>query len=513
MFRTKLIVLITCLGGFAYGQNENDALRYSRVTGGGTARFISMGGAFGAVGADLTSAAYNPAGLGVFRKGEMSFGAGFRSTNNSGELYNKSVNVFDVNLIYNNFGIAGAWKNKIDPDSRHVLAFTSTQLQNFSNSTRMSGYTNSSSLGKDMLNLASYYNGSANMTGNLNSMYEGLGYQAYLLDTINGAFYSYEDPKRTVKQTRDLVTSGKVNDLNFSYAYSYKDKFYLGGSIGVPQVRYESTLTHTEFDDRDSMRIILTSSSTFSDTYVDPIPYLNNDYVNRLGFKSLEYTEYFKTTGTGVNLKLGGIVRANDMVRLGFYYHTPTVYNLQDSYYNSLAVTFDRSGSTPDFAQDPPDGGIYKYKIITPGKVSLSAAFVLEKKAVIGIDYEMVDYRKARLGGGAGSNFDDVNSYIKDHYQPGHNLRIGGEMNLNPLMLRVGYMMQGSPMGHVFVGPDVRNTLSAGFGFRTKSNFFFDFVVYKALSYQNYYMFSTMNTQARLKYNSTSLSATIGLKF
>jgi hypothetical protein len=121
-----------------------------------------------------------------------------------------------------------------------------------------------------------------------------------------------------------------VNDINLSFAHAFEDKFYLGVSLGIPQVKYESTTTHVESDDRDSMRVVLIDDSTFSSTYIDDIPVLRSYYDNKLGFNSLEYIEYFKTTGSGINLKLGGIVRVNDLIRVGFYYHTPTIYRLLD---------------------------------------------------------------------------------------------------------------------------------------------------------------------------------------
>ena len=513
MSRFKLAFILSTFLFISYSQNDVDAIRYSRIGGGGSARFISMGGAFGAVGADLSCAAYNPAGLGVFRKGELSFSAGFRATNNSADIYKKTSSVFDLNGNFNNVGFAYAWKAANDPDSRHVFSIVGTQLQNFNNSTSMSGYTNSSSLGKDMLNLAvKYQSPGNNITGNLNSSYEGLGFNAFLLDTANNNFFSFEDPKRTVKQTRSVVTAGRVNDWNLSYAYSYKDKFYLGASLGLPQVSYESTTTHTEEDDKDSMRVTVNpANNSYSTTYVDDLPVIYN---SRLGFKNLVYTEYFKTTGSGVNLKLGGIVRLNDLLRIGLYYHTPTIYSLSDTYYNNLTVTFDKPGSTPDNAKDPPAGGYYQYKIITPGKISANAAFIIKKLAVIGIDYEITNYRNAQLSGGANANsFADANTALKTYYTTGQNLRVGAELNLNPLMLRAGYNMQGSPFGKVFVGDFVRNTFSAGFGFRTKNNFYFDFVVYKTLSKENYYLFTTLNTMSKIRYNSTTLSATIGVKF
>ena len=58
-------------------QNETDALRYSLLNMGGTARYNAMGGAFGALGGDMTTLSINPAGIGVYRKSEFSFTTAF----------------------------------------------------------------------------------------------------------------------------------------------------------------------------------------------------------------------------------------------------------------------------------------------------------------------------------------------------------------------------------------------------------------------------------------------------
>jgi hypothetical protein len=511
MFRGYFFTLLIIFSISAFAQNDLDAIRYSRLGVGGTSRFVAMGGAFGALGADLSAASYNPAGLGLFRKGEISFSAGFRGTNNTGVLYNKNTSVADAAITFNNFGLAVALHPEKDPDSRHVLAFSNSQLVNFTNSTRMSAYTNSNSIGKDMLNLANQYQSHGNdITLNLNPSYEGLGFSTFLLDTAYGQFYSLIDLKRSVKQTRDIVTSGRVNDINLSYAYALQDKFYFGASIGFPQVKYESTITHTEADDKDSMMVTFTSDSTYTDTYVDGLPVA---YKSKLGFNSLTYEEYFKTTGSGINLKLGGIMRLSDMVRLGFYYHTPTFYNLQDAYYSSMSASFDKSPSKPVEWTEPENGGIFKYKIVTPSKISANVGLIFKKSGIIGVDYEYVNYRNAQLGSSNVSDFAGVNAVIKTKYSGGHNIRVGAEMNLNPIMVRVGYYMQGSPFGDIFSGSFVRNTFSIGAGFRTKSNFYFDFTASKTFSQEDYFLFTTLNTQGTLKYNSVQISATIGVKF
>lgn len=510
MSRHKIIQLLSVISLTSFAQNDQDAIRYSRPGVGGSSRFMAMGGAFGAVGADVSCGAYNPAGLGLFRKGEISFSGGLKFINNTGNIYKTSTSTTDASFVFNNFGIAVAWKSAKDEESRHVLSFANTQLQNFNSSIRMDGYTNNSSIGKDMMNLANYEGN----TKYLNPGYEGMGYYSFLLDSANGGFVSLVDPKRSVRQTRDLVTKGRQNEINISYAYTYKDKYYIGVSLGLPRVEYESTMTHTEHDDRDSMRIFYdTTGLQVSDTYVDGLPLLSGDYEDRLGFRSMTYSEYFKTTGTGVNLKIGGMVRVSEALRLGAYFHTPTIYNLTDTYINSISVAFDKNPNHPDALDDPEDGGYFKYKLVTPARISANAAYLIGKLAVIGLDYEFINYKNATLSTDNLNDFSAVNTTIKTKYKGGHTVRLGGELNLKPVMIRAGYVMQGSPFGDSFSGQFVRHTISFGLGFRGTGRWYADILFARAMTSEDYFPFTTLNTQAKLDFKSNMIGATVGIKF
>ena len=81
-------ILIPCL---AMAQNEVDVLRYSQLTFGGTSRSVAMGGAFGALGADFSSLSINPAGIGLYRKSEVSLTPGF-FTQKTISIYNGETN-------------------------------------------------------------------------------------------------------------------------------------------------------------------------------------------------------------------------------------------------------------------------------------------------------------------------------------------------------------------------------------------------------------------------------------
>src|SRR5690606_35507349 len=157
-------------------------------------------------------------------------------------------------------------------------------------------------------------------------------------------------------------------------------------------------------------------------------------------------------TGTGYNLKIGGIARVNNSLRLGFYYHTPTIYKLLDIYYNEIQVAFDNAPDRPEIWREPADGGRSEYRILTPSRFGLNSAFIFGKRGLVAIDYEHINYRRAHISSARIEDFAEVNETIKSVYSSGHNIKVGAELNLTPVMLRAGYVMLGSPFGDVFTG-------------------------------------------------------------
>ena len=500
------LVAVVCSAFSSLAQNDLDMLRYARSSVGGSARFTAMGGAFGAVGADMSVANYNPAGLALYRKSDLNFGFGLKLESNTTNLQNSNLLSSNGNLVFTNFGLSGCWK-AVNPDNRHIIAFSNVQSQNFNNRIVMSGRSQGSSITNDFLNLAE-----GQTLNNLSNSYEGLAYDTFLMDydSVGQRYFTFLDPKRSVLQTRTLEKTGRVNDLNFSYAYTHQDKFYLGLSLGLPQVNFSSTSSHEEVDDRDSMRITMTGPSTFTSTYSEELPLV---YSSRLGFNSLVYKEYFKTTGSGINLKIGGIYRVNDQFRIGAYYHTPTVLSLTDQYETTMSVSFDKNKGKPETLTYPENGGVYKYSISTPSRLSFNVAYLFGKKAVFALDYEKVNYSKGSLSATTVAEFEAVNSTIKKVYQSGHNLRAGLECNLNRFKLRAGYVMNGNPYGKVFSGNLVRNTISLGAGVQNPSGLYLDFCYALTVTEEQYYLFSTLDTHSRILNRKTLLAGTVGFKF
>lgn len=484
-------------------QNDLDALRYSQTNVGGTARFVTMGGAFGALGANVSCVSYNPAGIGVYRKGEINISPGLRFTNTSGTFNGKTEKNFDPAFLFNGFGIAGSWQSKQDPDSRHSVGFVLNQLQNFNGSTSISGYANKKSIANDLL--ANAGNASPN---NLDPSYSGLAFNTYLVDTIDGQYYSFANSKYNMLQGKTIETSGRMNELSFAYAYGYKDKLYFGASLGIPMVTYNHSSTFTETDDKDSLFIKYNSSTSSYTTSYDYGVYY---YPGLGGFKSMSYNETYKTTGRGYNLKLGLLYRVNEFLRVGAHYHTPTILNLTDAYSYKMTTRFDE-GNAYEFSY-PENGGTYKYMIITPMRYGASLGFIYNKWLCVGIDYESLDYSQSQIASAEAGVFSDVNKTIRKKYTRANNLRAGAEFNINPVVLRIGFASYGSPFGETLMGDFVRNSVSAGFGFRNK-NWTFDFGLVRQMYTEDYYMYNAKySDKATINTIGTSFVSTIGCKF
>ena len=96
-FELKLFLILILISSYdIYTQNISDALNYSSNSYQGTARFNSMGGAFGALGGDLSAIAVNPAGSAVLNDGYFSLSFGSDRKSGSASLLN-SLNNFEKN--------------------------------------------------------------------------------------------------------------------------------------------------------------------------------------------------------------------------------------------------------------------------------------------------------------------------------------------------------------------------------------------------------------------------------
>ncbi|MEK7255726.1 MAG: hypothetical protein AAB316_13335, partial [Bacteroidota bacterium] len=103
-------------------QNLSDALRYSTLEVGGTARTVGIGGAIGALGADFSVLSTNPAGLAAYRASEFTFtpgieyatvSAGFEETGDFSEDDKLNFNFSNIGLVFATNPLDSKWKTSV----------------------------------------------------------------------------------------------------------------------------------------------------------------------------------------------------------------------------------------------------------------------------------------------------------------------------------------------------------------------------------------------------------------
>ncbi len=438
----SIAILSFCIGLQALAQDENDALRYSYLAPQGTARSMGIGNAGGSVGGDFSSLSINPAGIGVYRNGEMMFTPSIRINSVTGTYLGNTMSDDKTRFTVNNAGIVftRAAKGRRYEQSKwkaSSFAFGFNRQADFNRNYIYSGKNGgpTGSSGSEVFVVDA--NNSNSGINDYNSP-ANLGYQSYLInfDSNNTTFRSVVpwDDSNGLNQRRRMHESGSMNEALFSVGGNYMEKLMLGFTVGIPFIRYDRT-------------------SDYSEALEVPVP-LFSDYT---------YTEKLTTKGTGVNLKLGFIYKVNDNFRFGAALHTPTYFSMNDQYISSISAN--AQGGIHNFSTDP---GTFDYNITTPWRGVVSATGFFGKYGFITADYEFVNYHSIRY------NFNDdfidyetsVNQLIKSTYKAASNFRLGVEGRpVDFMMVRLGFGYYGTPYKN---SPSNASHMdfSAGIGFR-----------------------------------------------
>lgn len=459
-----IMVSVFILSGIIRSQNIDDALRYSRVFYSGTARFNSMGGAFTALGADLSSLSQNPAGIGVYRSSELSLTPQLN--------YIRSTTDFDgktSDYLYNfNLNQGGFVRNIISKGGTTGLisfnfGYSFNMTNNLNQNVMVSGINNSSSIADSWAELS---NGFYKDELGDEAPVAAIAFDAWIIDTLPGSnteygtvYSNYGDnpPSRYGQDVRrSSVYDGYLGEHAISFGGNYSNKIFFGATFGINTLRYSSYFEHIE-----------TANSSLPSQ-----------------FKSMDYIDYFEDRGTGFTFKFGLIARPVEMLRIGIAFHTPTYYKIDEYFYEDISSKF-TDGQNYHFHNDPLR---FNYALNTPFRLLTGVGVQIKKFAVLSADYEFVDYSAAYFfQTGDGYNYSDKNSDIREAFKSTGNFRLGGEFRYNKLYLRSGYGYYGKAFKPVEDNANLDyRTISGGVGFREKGvSVDFGYVNYKS-SQKNY---------------------------
>ncbi|MFE3847516.1 OmpP1/FadL family transporter [Flavobacterium sp. LB3P45] len=431
-------ILFLLLTGFTFtvaqAQEITDAMRYAQDNLNGTARFRALGGAFGALGGDLSSLNINPAGSAVFSNNQIAVTLSSYNTKNNSNYFGTTTtekdNSFDLNqaggvFVFRNGNSNSDWK-------KFSLAVNYDNVNNYTNSLFSAGTNPTNSIDDYFLSYADGIPLSKLRDSSYRSLDNGaqqgfLGYQGYIINPVdpnnnNNTQYTTNVPAGGNYYHENTVTTNGYNGkLSFNAATSYKDKLYIGLNLNSHFTDYRQ-------------------STSF---YEDNSAPLTADYtITKLRFDNELYTY-----GTGFSFQVGAIAKVTTEVRLGLAYESSTWYHLSDEFSQKLVAVSSAANQTDtNDVVDPQVTNVYApYKLQTPSKLTGSFAYVFGKSGLISIDYAMKNYSNTKFQPENDSYFNSVNNYMSSVLDKTSEVRLGAEYKIEKLSLRAGYRYEQSP--------------------------------------------------------------------
>ena len=418
-----VIILNVSFLSIAQEMTTSDALRYAVDNMNGTARFRGMGGAFGAVGGDLSAISINPAGSLFFSNNFASASISNYNTNNNANYFGtknkENYSTLDLNqigavLVFNDNSGSSDW-NKIS------IALNYDNTNNFDNRLFTAGINPYNSISQYFVNQANFV---ANTQFN-DYQYE-MAYETYIINphpTTPNQFVSNVSPGGNYYQDFYSTSNGYNGKITANVASSYKNKLFLGLNLNAHFTDYVVT---TSLYENNNNPLNPNTQPTISNIVFD----------NQLS-----------TYGSGFSFNLGAIYKVTNSFRLGASYESPTWYNLNDELVQDL-YTYDNvnvpSGDESRYFGSP----IFifpTYRLRTPSKITGSATYIFNKKGLISIDLATKDYSNIQFKNTNQNNFSDLNSQMSSEMKNAYEIRIGGEYKIKQWSVRGGYRFEESP--------------------------------------------------------------------
>lgn len=443
MKKSIILAAVVALPAVAVAQSAVDAYNLSTNDLRGTARFMSMAGAFGALGGDLSTLTQNPAGIGVYRSSDIGITLDINMTSsrtNSGS----GIGTMNKTHVYcNNVGYIGTSILGGDVMPTFSWGVSYNRATSFDRSYRGSIGSLNTSMSNYVANFSrGYHPDDLGETESYNPFQSPkdldwmsiMAYNSFLISpsgpdgSYNGLWVPGTTSGNAEFTTRER---GYVDEYSINVGGNVMNTLYWGIGLGITDI----SMTQDTFYDEE-----LTDADVY-DVDKKVITPGNAYYALR---------NHSNTSGSGFNLKLGVILKPINELRLGLAVHTPTWYNMSTHYASTIDYSY---GYNYDVQGNPEgsnrgqfysDDAYYDWHMKSPWRLIASAAGVIGGRFIISADYEYkaLDNMSVSIPVGYGDFEKDeyVSEDIKAYYKPTQTLRLGAEYRVTPqFSLRAGY--------------------------------------------------------------------------
>lgn len=549
MNKSLALTLALSLPLGAAAQTAIDAMSISGNDLRGTARFMSMGGAFTALGGDMSTLTQNPGGIGVYRSSDINLTLDLSATSMKSEagdgIDKQSKTTFGVNnfgyigsvytgnstMPFFNWGVSYSRKASFNRNYGGYLGSLGTSYSNLvANNTTLDGFT-PGDLDDNTPGYNPYFNN--DVAAPWSSI---LMFNSYVINPVSpgsstySALFDYGNSRG--EGWYGIEEKGHIDEYNIDFGGNIEDVFFWGVGFGITDLDfkqyayYGEDISNANVPDADGKSYVAGGDASYS---LDNVKHI---------------------WGSGFNFKVGFIVKPINELRLGFAIHTPTYYNLsQESHavtnfaYNSDTYPVGESyNSSRDTEWDD-----FDWKFRSPWRMMFGVAGVIDGRLILSADYEYRAYGNMKIQDWEGYDYTALNDDVNTWYKSSNIVRLGAEYRVTPsLSLRAGYCFESTPMksniidpyenevNYIYTsGPDDTETqpsytfdrsssyVSLGLGYRYK-NFYADLAymhrsqksVYHAFTdYKDLEYYNVNAPTAKLSRNTNSVVLTLGMRF
>lgn len=437
-------------------QNIYDAINYNFSNDLGNSRFTSMGGAFGALGGNLSAISTNPASGAVFELSRAGGSITLENNSMKSNYFNTNNETDRTNIhyqggmvyVFKNYGSGNLKKFAFGINVQSTNSFSSDLLITGRGDQSIDNFFLNNSLGLSISDLSVNSNESVTgvyrWLGNNYGYYAQqafLGYQSYLLnysDTDNN-FYSLAKYDNGVNITNEVFSRGFNNKISINLSGLVKDNFHFGFNVNIYEIDLTKDNIHYEdgFDEDSSVR------------YID-------------------FRNYLYTRGGGLSLQLGMIYKLRN-IRIGVSYESPTWFKIEDELEQEIEVqTIDKiTNEIYTDIVDPSIINVYEYNYKAPSKLTLSLASIIKNMFILSFDFDNQNYSSSKFGTKNDETYKNLNLALKQNLTAVYNYRFGSEIRLNNLSIRGGFKHSNSP----FNDSEIKlNSKSFGIGFQFENS-------------------------------------------
>ncbi|MGM9767149.1 MAG: hypothetical protein ACI3Z0_01635 [Candidatus Cryptobacteroides sp.] len=495
---TTMILSVAALSAAwnSNGQTVWDALRFSDQNYYGTARSIAMGNAFTALGGDLGSVNINPAGSAVNSFSQVTITPGltisgsrasYLAEPSANDKYGPAYKNSSTKFTLPNVGVMINYNTRRKSGLKNVtFGFVANGTSSYLDNTAAAGKNGATTFAGSMAVRAGGLPVSGLDSGDAYSYYDWLsvvGLQSGMIAAYGGKSDEYAGVTESIydsgsgnydiqlsdviDQRYGRISSGSKYDMVFNLGFNVSDRFFIGANLGVISLDYKM-------------------DEYFKEAALDPYNFGISFDGGRTGyFDNLRYRYSYDAVGSGVYGKFGVIFVPVPGLRIGAAIQTPTSTIIKEHWQHAGDTYFTDSYFNAS-AQSPV--GEYKYKLVSPYRVNVGAAFTFGSFGLISADYEMCDYSTMKFKEAETNDhsaFEATNEDISRLTGISHMLRLGAEIKpANGFSVRAGYNL--TTTGERYIsdlgskkrpGKSSRNSVSAGLGYSSSGSFFADLAV------------------------------------